>query len=602
MSATNVSSTSMRFRSLRVLTLLPIYLLYVSSVTSAQGTRKVLLNDETDAFIHQVLTDFNSPGGAAVAVVRMDDQGAWSVETKGYGIATANGSKVTENTLFPVGSNSKLFTVFATGLLIHNETLTPRLSWTSKFASIVPGWDLQDPVAAKQATITDAMSHRTGLPRHDASYKWSDDIFSIIKKLKYQRPSAEFRDVFQYNNNMYTLLSSLQPILLPSKTPFARYVKEHIFDPLGLSSTTYSYDTAKANGHLADGMTKQGVNVSENPLGNGTVRALPFWSTIGGEDGNIMSGAGGVISSAVDMAVWLQTLLLEGVKPGTNESIIPADVVQKAAAGITVVSGESGLPELSPTVYGGGQVRGTYRGHEIIEHDGSVPGFNAIVSRLPFDNLGIAVLTNDDLFGSVIHEVIKFRLMDDALGLERVDWSARYKGEVSIPLPPASPRPANASMPSVNFTSVAGTYNNLGYGSFELCLVSPNNAAASGSCKALASNVSTILPGAVDPSGKIPTFLAGWNSPAASHLRLTHWNGNTFNVSGLTSYATGNTSEPYWTAGAHMDTSTGVYAELVVDHHRIGLAFNGIWGAGVGVQSPKGQTMRERAEVWFDRA
>lgn len=85
---------------------------------------------------------------------------------------------------------------------------------------------------------------------------------------------------------MYTLLSSLQPILLPSKTPFARYVKEHIFDPLGLSSTTYSYDTAKANGHLADGMTKQGVNVSENPLGNGTVRALPFWSTIGGEDGN----------------------------------------------------------------------------------------------------------------------------------------------------------------------------------------------------------------------------------------------------------------------------------------------------------------------------
>lgn len=74
----------------------------------------------------------------------------------------------------------QLFTVFATGLLIHNETLTPRLSWTSKFASIVPGWDLQDPVAAKQATITDAMSHRTGLPRHDASYKWSDDIFSIV--------------------------------------------------------------------------------------------------------------------------------------------------------------------------------------------------------------------------------------------------------------------------------------------------------------------------------------------------------------------------------------------------------------------------------------
>jgi len=68
--------------------------------------------------------------------------------------------------------------------------------------------------------------------------------------------------------------------------PFARYVKKHIFDPLGLTSTTYSYDVANANGRLADGITKQGVKLSENPLGNGTVRAMPFWSTIGGEDGN----------------------------------------------------------------------------------------------------------------------------------------------------------------------------------------------------------------------------------------------------------------------------------------------------------------------------
>ena len=58
--------------------------------------------------------------------------------------------------------------------------------------------------------------------------------------------------------------------------------------------------------------------MSENPLGNGTVRALPFWSTIGGEDGNskpavpermscthanaiVLSAAGGVISNAIDM-------------------------------------------------------------------------------------------------------------------------------------------------------------------------------------------------------------------------------------------------------------------------------------------------------------
>jgi hypothetical protein len=75
---------------------------------SAQGTQQAILNDAAEAFINQVLTDWNSPGGVAVAVVRRDGQGNWNVETKGYGVATANGSKVTENTLFALASNSKV--------------------------------------------------------------------------------------------------------------------------------------------------------------------------------------------------------------------------------------------------------------------------------------------------------------------------------------------------------------------------------------------------------------------------------------------------------------------------------------------------------------
>jgi len=37
---------------------------------------------------------------------------------------------------------------------------------------------------------------------------------------------------------MYAILSYLPTALLPSKIPFARYVKQHIFDPLGMTSTT----------------------------------------------------------------------------------------------------------------------------------------------------------------------------------------------------------------------------------------------------------------------------------------------------------------------------------------------------------------------------
>ena len=87
-------------------TILPACLLYGYAVAFAQRT--LLLNDETNAFINQLFRDFNSPGGAAVAVVRKDAHGTWNVETKGYGTATANGSKVTEHTLFAVGSTSKV--------------------------------------------------------------------------------------------------------------------------------------------------------------------------------------------------------------------------------------------------------------------------------------------------------------------------------------------------------------------------------------------------------------------------------------------------------------------------------------------------------------
>lgn len=42
-------------------------------------------------------------------------------------------------------------------------------------------------------------------------------------------------------------------------------------------------------------------------------------------------------------------------------------------------------------------------------------------------------------------------------------------------------------------------------------------------------------------------------------------------------------------------------AELAVEGRHIGFGFTGTWGAGAGVPSPQGKTVRERAEVWFDK-
>ncbi|KAK0200076.1 beta-lactamase/transpeptidase-like protein [Desarmillaria ectypa] len=568
--------------------------------------RNPVLSPRVDTFINGILAEWNTPGGVSVAVVQKHGDGTWIVETKGYGNASMDGQQMTEDSLFYIASNSKLFDIIATGFLISNESLSHRISWDTKIVSIVPEWGLKDPIASSQSTITDLMSHRTGLPRHDLMYGRTDNMTSILKRLRHLEPSAEFRDIYQYNNNMYMLLSYLPELLLPHKPPFARYVKEHIFEPLGLTSTTYSVDVAQASGNLVQGMARDGVNKTENLFGMGTPRAMwhPNWFLAGDEDGNYKSGAGGVISSAKDAATWLQALLDGGRNPITNESVIPSDVIQRVATGKTVETGFAPYPELSPVVYGGAQFRYTYRGHEIIEHGGSTTGFMTQISRFPSDKLGVAVFSNDNEYGSMLHEIIKWYLVDAAFGLPPIDWNTRMKSEVTRQyralVRDSHPRPSNPRLPSVSFDALSGPYESLGYGTVDFCFIFMNQTTSD--LPSPCDDSWMVLPGAIDTS--VPTLLAKWDKAWSTHIMLTHFDGNLFNVSTLESRHTINDTQPFWTAEVHEGSI--VTAEFSFDrkHQRSISGFGltgGIWGASAEAGTRKGATAQDRAEVWFHK-
>lgn len=49
-----------------------------------------------------------------------------------------------------------------------------------------------------------------------------------------------------------------------------------------------------------------------------------------------------------------------------------------------------------------------------------------MVARLPFDGLGIAVLTNDDAIGGYMSFAIVSRLVDEALGIQPEEWKIRW--------------------------------------------------------------------------------------------------------------------------------------------------------------------------------
>jgi CubicO group peptidase (beta-lactamase class C family) len=102
----------------------------------------------------------------------------------------------TSKSLFAIASNSKLFVAVSIGILVDQG----KVKWHDKVKDILPGFEMQDPVASDQVTITDLLCHRWGVPRTDYGPYNSDTIDQVVDKIKFYKPSATFRNTFQYSN------------------------------------------------------------------------------------------------------------------------------------------------------------------------------------------------------------------------------------------------------------------------------------------------------------------------------------------------------------------------------------------------------------------
>ncbi|KAJ7624764.1 beta-lactamase/transpeptidase-like protein [Roridomyces roridus] len=396
----------------------------------------------------------------------------------------------------------------------------------------------------------------------------------------------------QDSNWMYTALSHLQPTLLNQS--FESYIVQHIFTPLGMRASTYSVAEAEAQGTFAHGhhWSMKDLRVGRNGTRTATER--------------VWAGAAGILSSARDLerryqSRWPAMLLNNGRHPETNETVIPENVVEHTTLGRVVLLPKAEFPETSPKVYGCGQSRFSYRGHEILEHGGSNPGFKTIVSRLPQDDFGVIVLSNDDAY---------FAIIDKMLGLEPIDWRARYiEADVKArreAVKPPRPRPVAPTQ----FEAMEGVFENGAYGILAPCFVS-----TSSSRRCISVLADPAVRRIVDPN--IPTFIAPFKRTFAMHVRLEHWQGNVFNASVVWSNGDVRRKEGYATG---MDTgmgSTGLEdtGDVVVglDNHFEaewvppsadsvgGWAFRGdFWGKFGEVRELEG-SVEEKAEVWFGR-
>src|SRR5947207_2336860 len=257
-----------------------------------------------DAYMVQVLKDWNTPG-IGVGIVVHDKL----VFAKGYGYRDYEKKlPFTPATLCQIASNSKLFTAVAAGMLVEEGKLT----WDKPVRESVPTIQFYNDQLNDNVTLRDMLSHRSRATRHDLI--WFKSPFTrkeLFDRLKYLEPQEPMRQTFLYNNLMFSAVGEI--IELKSGQRWEQFVREKIFSPLDMKTTTYGIDD----------MNKQpdhGVPFREK-RDSFELYKIPYY-----EDTEGVAPAGAIISNIEDVSHWLIALMNDG-KYNENQ-VLPPNVLK----------------------------------------------------------------------------------------------------------------------------------------------------------------------------------------------------------------------------------------------------------------------------------
>ena len=302
--------------------------------------------------------------GMAIAVVKDDEV----ILTHGFGIADVEKeTPVTPETIFAIGSSTKAFTSTLVGMLVDDG----KMKWDDPVAKYLPYFqvNVESDSESAEATLQDVLSHRTGFTRMGLLFA-SGQIprEEVLLDSTKAEPYMEFGKKFYYSNVMF--MSAGVAAGKAAGTDWDKSVKERIFKPLDMDSTTTSVIQAEKDSRLASGyLWDKDLKVYEyKPMRN--------VDNIG--------PAGAINSNVLDMAQWLRLQLGYGEYEGRR--LISEESLRETWTSQIDITESIG--------YGMGWMIREWEGQPVIEHGGNVDGFSAQVAMLPESNLGFVLLTN----------------------------------------------------------------------------------------------------------------------------------------------------------------------------------------------------------------
>lgn len=366
-------------------------------------------------FVEDARQQFDVPG-VAIGIV----QDGKVVLAEGFGVrALGKPEKVDSETLFMIASNTKAMTTLMLAKLVD----AGRFTWETPATEVLPAFRLGDADTTRQVLMKHLVCACTGMPRQDMEAIFEGERLtpaSVVETLATMQPTSKFGELYQYSNLMADAAGFAGGHALhPQWELGAAYdaaMQALVFDPLGMTSTTFDFPRAERGNHAAPhGEDVDGKTVPASmDLNYAAIPTRPD---------------GGAWSNVNDMLRYVQMELDKGLLPGGERYIAEAPLMERRVQ--QVATGKD-------TGYGMGLKIDRSMGTPLIQHGGVASGFISNMMWLPEHNVGAVILTNTQAGGSAIRNLFRRRWLE-------VLFDARPEAVVNVPVEARSMKEARAA-------------------------------------------------------------------------------------------------------------------------------------------------------------
>ena len=329
---------------------------------------------ELTGFVERGLKESHVPG-TSLAII----QDGKVVYSGGFGVRElGKPEKADGDTLYMIASNSKGLSTLLLAKLVDQG----RLSWHDPVTKVMPGFRLGDMNTTAQVKVEHLVCACTGLPRQDMEWILEYGAYtpeSSMELLGTMQPTSEFGELFQYSNVLASAGGYVGGhVAYPENSlgeAFDLAMQELVFDPLGMASTTFDYDTALGSGDVA---SPHSVDVNGDPA---VALMAVNYAVIP------VRPAGGAWSSVNDMIKYVGMELSGGLLPDGERYISEQPLFERRDRKVDVSENH---------YYGMGLMVDESYGTPVVHHGGDMIGYHSDMMWLPEHNVGAVVLTNGD--------------------------------------------------------------------------------------------------------------------------------------------------------------------------------------------------------------